>query len=165
MTRRRWRGYSIVEALVVIALVGLVTMTVGGLLPAVWRETKRCAAEEDLFERKWLAAARLRSDVERAFRAEAGGTSLRLVGAHGSVDWSVEKGGLVRRSTTEGLPGTPGRILERRFPLGRSSGLPPAELAVMDHPGGAVVRWRIGVGRGAIPGRAVVGVAAEEERR
>ncbi len=166
--RRNSGGYSILELLVVVALFGLVTMTVGGILPSVWRQARAAFDDEGRFERRWQAVVRLRADVERAERIENVPAGFRLASSGRTITWQVESSRLVRRLEIPAgsvSPAASASRIERVFELSPAKGGAVSELAVERIGGKALARWKFETGRVALHGWALVGGELAEVSR
>ena len=150
--RRRQGGYSIIESLVVIALVGLVAMAVGNLLPSLGREVGGRMSDEARFEQHLLATRRLRSDLERAAAVRMEDRGLRIDAPGTSLTWRVDGGDLVREARRRGrrrppdrpaIPSPPGGRPARRRPLDRGDGRRLARPLAPRRSAGGVERNRL----------------------
>ena len=92
------RGYSLLEALLATAVLGLVALMAGTLLQEVAVEARAAEASQVAFETRWLAVGRLRADVERASSASVAGSTLRLRGDGFRADWRACGDRLVRHA-------------------------------------------------------------------
>ncbi|MEM7244176.1 MAG: prepilin-type N-terminal cleavage/methylation domain-containing protein [Acidobacteriota bacterium] len=147
MRWRRARGFSLVEMLASLALIGLSCAAIGALSATTWREAAAAREATDHFESQWLAMTRLRADVQRASTVDLRPRVLHLTTPEGKVDWVVFTDVIERRSTTTRrfeidrtlvfeLKGRPGRRVVRWQPLGHAEG--PS--------GSARVGSRLGIG-------------------
>lgn len=91
------RGYSLVELLAVVALLGGVVIGCTRLMHEVTREAAAAERDADAFASRWQAAQRLRAEASRAASARVERGALVLSARDGTTSrWRACDGGLVR---------------------------------------------------------------------
>ena len=94
---RSARGYSLVELLVVVALLGGIVIGCARLMHEVTREAAAAERDGDAFASRWQAARRLRAEATRAASARVERGVLVLTSRDGSATrWQTCDGALVR---------------------------------------------------------------------
>jgi prepilin-type N-terminal cleavage/methylation domain-containing protein len=114
-------GYSLIELLAAVMLLGLLAMTATGLTTILAHAVKDDELQADALEQRLHAVRRLRAEAAHAHDAHVFGGRLELMGPKSMVRWGVRQGALLRLAQSdlgpcdvEGIriqPGTNGRLV------------------------------------------------------
>lgn len=90
------RGFSLLELLAVLAVLGLLVLASASLLPQMQGEVHAFDASNERHHERWMSVRRLQADIARAERAQAGGSGLLLEIDGRPIRWGCRGGNLVR---------------------------------------------------------------------
>jgi prepilin-type N-terminal cleavage/methylation domain-containing protein len=99
MTIRRG-AFSLIELMIVVAILGVATAAVPDLGVFARRETHAIDGRVDHFDERLALVKALRSDLNVATQARVGPTGIALMGEAGTVIWTLQPDGLVRKAGT-----------------------------------------------------------------
>ena len=101
MRKTSSKGYSLVELLAAVMLLGLLALTATGLTTILAHAVKDDELQADFLERRLHAVRRLRAEAARADDAYVFGGRLELMGPESMGRWGVRQGTLMRLAPSD----------------------------------------------------------------